>query len=74
MVDLSSVGFMLLEGTIAILKGPGIKPAAVADVVSLKGMTVAGDVIVFSLSDPLTDDMITNFKKTGLTSSQVTFW
>ena len=72
MVDSSSVNFVLLEGTVAILKGPGVKPTAVADV-PIKGMAVAGDIIVCSLHNPLTEDMIASLKKTGLTSSQVTF-
>jgi len=71
-VDSSSVNFVLLEGTLAILKGPEVKPAAIADV-PIKGMAVAGDIIVCSLHDPLTEDMIANLKKTGLTISQVTF-
>ena len=63
----------MLEGTVALLLGENINKGAVAKAVPLNFMASASGVIVCSLNTPMTEDLITSLKNTGLDVSQVTF-
>ena len=63
----------MLEGTVALLSGQNIDKGTVAKTVPFYCMASSSDVIVCSLTTPLTQDIITSLSNTGLTVSQVIF-